>query len=89
LSPSTGSTSALKTTTKDTHPTTSCAGARIGACVRTPFNLAEYIEVESAAFENGLLHVNLVRRMPDKMKPRKIAIGNVAQLNAKGTRKAA
>jgi molecular chaperone IbpA len=53
------------------------------------FNLAEYIEVESAAFENGLLHVNLVRRMPDKMKPRKIAIGNVAQLNAKGTRKAA
>jgi molecular chaperone IbpA len=53
------------------------------------FNLAEYVEVESAAFENGLLHINLVRRIPDKMKPRKIAIGNVAQLNAKGTRKAA
>jgi molecular chaperone IbpA len=53
------------------------------------FNLADYIEVDDAAFENGLLHVNLVRRVPDKMKPRKVAIGNVAQLNAKGAGKAA
>jgi molecular chaperone IbpA len=48
------------------------------------FNLADYIEVEGAAFENGLLHINLVRRIPDKMKPRKIAIGNVAQLEPMG-----
>jgi molecular chaperone IbpA len=53
------------------------------------FNLADYIEVESAAFENGLLHINLVRRVPDKMKPRKIAIGNVTQLETKGSGKAA
>jgi len=53
------------------------------------FNLADYIEVENAAFENGLLHIDLVRRLPDKMKPRKIAIGNVSQLEAKGTGKAA
>jgi molecular chaperone IbpA len=53
------------------------------------FNLADYIEVESAGFESGLLHINLVRRIPDHMKPRKIAIGNVAQLNAKGAGKAA
>jgi molecular chaperone IbpA len=53
------------------------------------FNLADYIEVESAAFENGLLHINLVRRVPDRMKPRKIAIGNVTQLETKGSGKAA
>jgi molecular chaperone IbpA len=53
------------------------------------FNLADYIEVESAAFENGLLHINLVRRIPDKMKPRKIDIGNVTQLETRGSGKAA
>jgi molecular chaperone IbpA len=53
------------------------------------FNLADYIEVDSATFENGLLHINLVRRIPDKLKPRKIAIGNVTQLGAKGSGKAA
>lgn len=53
------------------------------------FNLADYIEVESAAFENGLLHINLVRRIPDKMKPRKIDIGNVTKLEARGSGKAA
>ena len=31
------------------------------------FNLADYIEIDSADFENGLLHINLVRRIPEKM----------------------
>jgi molecular chaperone IbpA len=53
------------------------------------FNLADYIEVDSATFENGLLHINLIRRIPEKMKPRKIAIGNVTQLEGKGSGKAA
>ena len=53
------------------------------------FNLADYIEVESADFENGLLHINLVRRIPEKLKPRKIAIGNFTQLETKGSGKAA
>ena len=30
------------------------------------FNLADYIEVENASFENGLLHINLVRRSAGK-----------------------
>ena len=51
------------------------------------FSLADYIEVESASFENGLLHINLVRRVPDRMKPRRIDIGNVPRLE--GTGKAA
>jgi molecular chaperone IbpA len=54
------------------------------------FNLADYIEVDSADFENGLLHINLVRRIPEKLKPRKITIGgNVTQLETKGSGKAA
>jgi molecular chaperone IbpA len=53
------------------------------------FNLADYIEVENASFENGLLHINLVRRVPERMKPRRINIGNVTKLETKGTGKAA
>ena len=53
------------------------------------FNLADYIEVESADFENGLLHINLVRRIPEKLKPRNIAIGHVRKLETKESGKAA
>ena len=53
------------------------------------FNLADYIEVENASFENGLLHINLVRRVPERMKPRRIEIGDVTKLDKKGTGKAA
>jgi molecular chaperone IbpA len=53
------------------------------------FNLADYIEVENASFENGLLHINLVRRVPERMKPRRIDIGTVTRLETKGTGKAA
>jgi molecular chaperone IbpA len=53
------------------------------------FNLADYVEVESADFDNGLLHINLERRVPEKLKPRRIALGNVTQLEAKGGGKAA
>lgn len=39
------------------------------------FELADYVEVKGAALENGLLHVDLAREIPDAMKPRTIAIG--------------
>ena len=39
------------------------------------FNLADYVEVEGATFDNGLLHVDLVRRVPEAIKPRRIEIG--------------
>ena len=38
------------------------------------FQLAEYVEVKDANFENGLLHVDLVREVPEVMKPRVIPI---------------
>jgi molecular chaperone IbpA len=39
------------------------------------FNLADHVEVEGASFENGLLQIDLARKIPDAMKPRKIEIG--------------
>ena len=39
------------------------------------FRLADYVEVTSASFEHGLLQIDLVRRVPDIMKPRRIEIG--------------
>lgn len=44
---------------------------------RRQFTLADHVEVRSARFENGLLLIELVREVPEAMKPRKIAI-NVA-----------
>jgi molecular chaperone IbpA len=40
------------------------------------FNLADYVQVKGAAFDNGLLQIELVREIPEAMKPRRIAINN-------------
>ena len=42
------------------------------------FTLADHVEVKSASFENGLLVIELVREIPEAMKPRKIEIGATA-----------
>lgn len=39
------------------------------------FQLADHVKVENASFENGLLHIDLQREIPEKMKPRTIEIG--------------
>jgi molecular chaperone IbpA len=39
------------------------------------FNLADFIEVNSADLKNGLLTINPVKEVPEAMKPRSIAIG--------------
>jgi len=39
------------------------------------FQLADHIKVVGASLDNGLLHVDLAREIPEAMKPRKIAIG--------------
>ena len=45
------------------------------------FQLADHVEVKGAHLENGLLHVDLVRQIPEQMKPRQIEIstGGAAQ----------
>ena len=43
------------------------------------FALADHIEVRGAELKDGLLLVDLVREIPEAMKPRKIAIGGAAK----------
>lgn len=38
------------------------------------FELADYVTVAGARFANGLLAIELVRELPEEMKPRRIAI---------------
>lgn len=43
------------------------------------FRLADYVKVASATLENGLLAVDLVRDIPEELKPRRIGIGTSAE----------
>ena len=45
---------------------------------RRVFNLADYVQVKNASFEDGLLKIELVREVPEAMKPRRIAINGGA-----------
>ncbi|MGE0829399.1 MAG: Hsp20 family protein [Hyphomonadaceae bacterium] len=47
------------------------------------FGLADHVRVENARLENGLLTIDLVRELPEALKPRKIEIGAVSQPKAK------
>ncbi len=38
------------------------------------FQLADHVEVKGAALKDGLLNIDLVRNLPERMKPRTIAI---------------
>jgi molecular chaperone IbpA len=46
-----------------------------GRAFERSFQLAEHVEVRGANLENGLLHIDLERVIPEEKKPRKIAIG--------------
>jgi molecular chaperone IbpA len=45
-----------------------------GRAFERRFNLADHIKVTGANLENGLLHVELAREVPEAMKPRRIEI---------------
>jgi len=45
------------------------------------FELADYVRVDSANLEDGLLTIDLVREVPEAMKPKKIAIGGQTSLS--------
>lgn len=50
------------------------------------FQLADFVQVKGAVLENGLLHVDLVREIPETKKPRQIPINGKqapAQVEAK------
>jgi molecular chaperone IbpA len=45
------------------------------------FQLADFVQVNSASFENGLLTIQLKRVVPEAMKPRRIEIGSGSPAN--------
>ena len=55
------------------------AGFSSGEWFERRFELADHIQVVGARMENGLLHVDLKREIPEALKPRRIAINASAQ----------
>lgn len=53
-----------------------------GRAFERRFQLAEHVEVKGASLKNGLLHIDLVRIVPEALKPRKIEIAT-ANANAR------
>ena len=56
---------------------------------RRVFNLADYVQVKQASFKDGLLKIDLVREIPEAMKPRRIAINGGSTLPQIDQKKAA
>jgi molecular chaperone IbpA len=46
-----------------------------GRAFERRFQLADHVHVTGAALENGLLHIHLLREIPEARKPRQIPIG--------------
>ena len=44
------------------------------------FQLADHVQVRGASLENGLLHIDLVREIPEAMKPRAIPIASSSKV---------
>ncbi|MET3972382.1 HSP20 family molecular chaperone IbpA [Bradyrhizobium sp. i1.4.4] len=53
------------------------------------FNLADCVQVKETSFRDGLLIIDLVREVPEAMKPRRIQIGSGASASQIEQRKAA
>ena len=43
------------------------------------FQLADHVEVRAASLKNGLLHIDLLREIPEAMKPRRIEIAAISR----------
>jgi molecular chaperone IbpA len=60
-----------------------------GRAFERRFQLAEHVEVRAARLENGLLHIDLERVVPEEKKPRRIAINAPELRTIEGQAKAA
>lgn len=52
------------------------------------FQLADHVVVTGATFESGMLHIDLVREMPEALKPRRIEIASAKTLVDEPAKKA-
>jgi len=51
------------------------------------FSLADSVEVKDATFEDGLLQIDLVRELPEAMKPKRIEIRSAKSVQDTNTKK--
>jgi molecular chaperone IbpA len=59
-----------------------------GRSFKQTFSLADHVKVAGAGIENGLLWINLVREVPEQLKPRRIEIHSAApKATVQGERK--
>jgi molecular chaperone IbpA len=49
------------------------------------FQIADHVEVKGADFSDGLLHIDLVRNLPERMKPRTISVGSAGRKQIEAT----
>jgi molecular chaperone IbpA len=47
------------------------------------FKLADHVHVTSASYEHGMLHIDLVKEVPEALKPRRIEISNSKTIDSK------
>ncbi|WP_133487616.1 Hsp20 family protein [Aliiroseovarius marinus] len=47
------------------------------------FHLADHVRVSGATHENGMLHIDLIREVPEALKPRRIEIAGKNDVEAK------
>ncbi|MHA3914142.1 Hsp20 family protein [Halovulum sp. GXIMD14793] len=47
------------------------------------FQLADHVRAEAATTENGLLHIDLIREVPEALKPRKIEIASAPAIEGR------
>lgn len=47
------------------------------------FHLADHVRATGAAHENGMLHIDLIREVPEALKPRRIEISSNVDANTK------
>lgn len=59
-----------------------------GRAFQRSFQLAEHVEVKGAKLENGLLHIDLERLVPEEKKPRRIAINGAELKTIEGSKAA-
>jgi len=85
----------LKIVGRKQRPTTKATFLHRGIAARDfehRFQLAEHVKVVGASLENGLLSIDLVREVPEAMKPRRISINatdNVKVLDRQGAERQA
>ena len=51
-----------------------------GRGFKQTFSLADHVKVSGASLEDGLLSIDLVREVPEQLKPRRIAIGTTSSV---------